>query len=339
MWVRCRPAGFRLRALRLAWIESTLVVVASDSRGIDRFIWSPRSDSDTSLLLGTAPLQPLAAVLEPPEEPVVLVGETEERLEPGKRSVIRLTGARRSLFALRAAHAPFALFNLYLQTYASEEAEPDAMALIPFVFYIHEVDLASPFGGQMSRFADVVAEALSKVSRTVGEFYSHLHYVDTLQEHIRVSKERSVLVLGSYAEPHMTELRQVQASLHALAYDGLVLSDLIEIPVQSVEEKLRMWAAVARFSVMIDRQPGGHLSEYLCLREQRTVLGICRTSPPSTYMIGDDNLVDINHFKVFPIERGESAAGLVPDVARWAEDHLAHRASAYAGAYPWRQLQ
>jgi hypothetical protein len=147
-----------------------------------------------------------------------------------------------------------------------------------------------------------------------------------------------VLVLGSYTAPHLYELRDVARALSRLRYAPRLLSDLPEIAYQSNEEKLRMWGLVCRFATMVDRVASGHVAEYGMLRDQRTILGVCRPdNKPSTFMIGDDALVDVNYIRIFPFARDTSAASLMPDVSGWAESVINERSSAYSEAYPWRR--
>jgi hypothetical protein len=332
----------RARA-RMAWVSSTLLTVLSDAEE-DSTVWQPRTLADTSLLLNTEPFAPFGYGLDLPEGPgaVVLMGEPIGEFDAESRSVLRLVGPRRAFFDLSSGeyHGPTALLNLYVETSPSETKPLDALAFIPVATYIHEIDLARGAQWLMASLGRTLLDVLEEIARSaLGDRYVRLRRRRLLDKQIRINKERGVLVLGSYAAPYITELREVEDRLERLGYDPHLVGDMPDIPVQSNEEKVRMWALVSRFAVMVDRVPGGHIAEYLILRNQRSVLGICRPEeePPSTFMIGDEPLADINFFRLFPIPEANSATILMPDVARWAEEFLAQREAQYSQAYPWRR--
>jgi hypothetical protein len=141
--------------------------------------------------------------------------------------------------------------------------------------------------------------------------------------------------LGKDTGDQLQELIQVRDYLKGKGYDAELIRDLPEIPMMSNEEKVRLWALVSRFVVMVDRVPAGHLAEYQMLKEQRTITAFLRPiGSGSTYMIGDEALVDINYVHLF--EFTDTPLGILDLVQAWAEKIAEQRATAYNKAYPWR---
>ena len=77
-----------------------------------------------------------------------------------------------------------------------------------------------------------------------------------------INHDNGVIVLGSYEEPHKSELLQIRDSLRQLKFDAHLIEDLPETPLMSLPDKVRFWTSASRFSVMIDRNPSGHLTEF-----------------------------------------------------------------------------
>ncbi len=86
----------------------------------------------------------------------------------------------------------------------------------------------------------------------------------------------------------------------------------------------------------IDREAAGHLAEYQYLKEQRTILALLRPKRKgSTYMIGDEHLVDFNYINLFEFEK--SPLEVIDVAIDWAENFVKKRMKAYGKAYPWRK--
>jgi hypothetical protein len=142
--------------------------------------------------------------------------------------------------------------------------------------------------------------------------------------------------LGKDSGPELSELLEVRDFLRGRSYDADLIKDLPEIPMMSNEEKVRLWALVSRFCVMIDRAATGHIAEYSFLREQRSILAMLRPhGSGSTYMIGDDHLVDLNFINVYEFEK--TPLKILGNAVDWAEGIAADRSEAYGKAYPWRK--
>jgi hypothetical protein len=152
-----------------------------------------------------------------------------------------------------------------------------------------------------------------------------------------VYKEKSVIVFGKDGDAtNLAELCRVRDYLKTKSYEAYLLKELPEHPVMSNEEKARFWASASRFSVMVDREPSGHIAEYNYLKGERAVLAFMRPKGKgSTYMIGDDSIVEVNHIQVFEFE--DSPLQMLDTVIGWAEVFIKKKIEALKDAYPWRK--
>jgi hypothetical protein len=150
------------------------------------------------------------------------------------------------------------------------------------------------------------------------------------------TKQTGVIVLGKDDAASVPGLKQLRDLLRSQRYEATLIKDLAEIPMMSNEEKVRLWAMTSRFCVMLDDAPAGHIAEYVFLRDQRTILALLRPcGTGSTYMIGDDPLVDLNYVNVF--EYDASPLSVMGSAISWAEEVAKKREAAYGTAYPWRR--
>jgi hypothetical protein len=230
-------------------------------------------------------------------------------------------------------HGPVALINILMQhTPDGPGTTPVAARYIPFALYLHELDMIHP------------KQIWSNCEQTMGEVLLEIHNSDTGSFYQRLqsravtfalNKISGVIVLGKDTGDQLQELIQVKDYLKGKGYDAELIKDLPEIPMMSNEEKVRLWALVSRFVVMVDRVPAGHLAEYQILKEQRTITALLRPiGSGSTYMVGDDSLVDINYIRLF--EFSDTPLSILNSVQEWAEKIAEQRAVAYNKAYPWR---
>jgi hypothetical protein len=152
--------------------------------------------------------------------------------------------------------------------------------------------------------------------------------------HFKVTKERSVIVLGKDTGDDLAELIAVRDYLRSKGFEGELIKGLAEIPTMSNAQKVQMWTSASRFAVMIDREPSGHIGEYVFLKQQQTITAFLRPrGKGSTYMIGDDE-VELRFIKHF--EFVDSPLEVMEEVIVWAEGMSAERQETYAKAYPWR---
>ncbi len=263
-----------------------------------------------------------------------MVGSTGSAVE----GTFILDGAPSTFFdcGYSGYHGPRALANIFLQR--RDSSEVSAMRFIPFALYVHERGATNPnlLWQHCERHAANWLFAIHDSEE--GDFYKRWHgrlESSAVSETFALTKQSGVIVLGKDTGTHLQELTQVRDYLRRRGYSAELIKDLPEIPMMSYEEKVRLWALVSRFCVMVDRIPAGHISEYVFLRQGRSILALLRPQGSgSTYMIGDDSLVDLNHIRTFEFK--STAINVLPNVIEWTEALTIERAGAYNKAYPWR---
>lgn len=103
----------------------------------------------------------------------------------------------------------------------------------------------------------------------------------------------------------------------------------------SLSEKVKLWTTASRFCIMVDREVSGHIKEYEIVKSERKPLVLFRPEEDgSTWMIGDDEIIDLNYIKTF--EFAGSPLGKTEEGIQWAENLLKERGKAYPEFYPWK---
>lgn len=225
-------------------------------------------------------------------------------------------------------HAPIFLVNFFMR-YRPKGVV--AAGFIPFAAMIHENDFAFN-----ERIFDIcrlrVEDALNYTHNTpIGDYYE---FKSVRKDILRVTLENSVIVLGSYKDRWKQELEQVRDYLKTEGYDAALLEELPDHPMWSQQEKANFWTSAARFCIVIDRGPSGHLTEFEILKKNRTITALLRPKQGgSTWMIGDEPLVDYNFIRIFKFEN--SPLEVLDEVVRWAESLVRERIERYREHYPW----
>jgi hypothetical protein len=241
-------------------------------------------------------------------------------------------------------HGPRALMNLFLDlgSDSGDSRTTIGARFVPFALYVHERDTDDP-DRLWALTKERLLEALVRIAESPsGDYYEaekdrphRFSAFAAAEQAVAVTKERGVVVLGNYKDPHLTELVSIKQALVSKGYDAKLIVELAESPMMSNEEKVRLYAQASRFCVMVDREPSGHVAEYGYLREQRVILAFLQpTGSGSTFMIGDASLVDVRHLATFKFKG--SALSVLDQAVEWAEGLVRERENAYREAYPWR---
>lgn len=334
------PGWIKAAKVRAGWINETLVAVFEDSSQGDTYEIRGRVDADTVILLDVRNFSPSGASHQATRNPefIILVGMGIGP-SPGNQgrgtTNLNMIGKNPALFdcGYFGYHGPRALFNVFLHTPQGSNTIPIAARYIPFALYIHVNDTqrVSHIWKQCEQH---LMDLLTEIHESeFGDFYESLNSRTVTLESM---KQSSVIVLGKYADSDMQELLQVRDFLRSKGYQAELIKDLPEFPAMSNEEKVRFWTLASRFSVVVDREASGHIKEHEIAKQQRCILGLLRQRGlGSTYMIGDEHLVDINYIRVFEFDKSPIEA--LPDTIQWAEKVTRNRADAYNEYYPWRR--
>jgi len=217
-------------------------------------------------------------------------------------------------------HIPMSLVNILIQLNPLESIL--ATRFVPFAIYVHDKDLANfeNFWSMASRsMKDML---LSLHNSKAGDYYQQL---TERRQVFLLTKERSVIVFGKYGNNEINELNQVRDYL-SKNYDAYLLRELPEHPSMSLEEKVRLWASASRFSVMVDREPSGHLVEYPYLKSSMAVLALLRPKHRGSTAMIEDESANFPFIKIFTFRR--SPFEVIDTAVTWAEDFLNKRAEA-----------
>lgn len=328
------PKWVKSATIKIARINNSLIFLFEDSPDDkDNIIDCGNVNSDLQFLLGLPEYVPTAASFRAPDKLngglILLVGEYGN----GKQVIFNITSLNSALFNVGYTyyHSPLAILNIFIQLIF--QGNPLAIRFVPFAVYIHEKDLAD-FETFWNKCTPHIQDLLHWIHDSeLGDYYQS---ENVPKYAILAGKERSVILFGKYSEPEMSELLQVRDYLRIKGYDAYLLKDLPEHPSMSLEEKVKLWSLASRFCVMVDREPSGHLVEFPYLKENRVILALLRPKDKgSTYMIGNENLVDIQYIRIFKFEK--SPLEVIDSAVGWAEKIVIKRIEEYKKAYPWRR--
>lgn len=337
------PPWVTSASVRIGRLPTSLLMTLDDSGHGDSFVDIGAVRSDLQVLLDYPEFEPVAACLPSRKDPdggLLIVTGTYAQ---AKQTTLLISSERTALFGagITGYHGPSALMNVFIRVAASASAAPlelqgamtDALRFVPFALYVHQSDLGR-VDALWRRCRQVMLDVLQTTAASdTGDYYESL---ERRFEVFRATKERTVVVLGKDSPPELTELLHVRDYLRSKDYDAWLIRQAPECRAMSNEEKVRLWAGAARFSVMVDRTPAGHIAEYMMLREQRSVLAYLRPrGRGSTFMIGDSHLADVNHIREFEFD--QSPLECLDEAVQWAEAFIHDRELKYDVHYPWER--
>lgn len=157
----------------------------------------------------------------------------------------------------------------------------------------------------------------------------------TIEEFVAVHKEHSVLVLGSYDEPGRERLAKLSEAMRREGYEPFLASDVVDEPSLSLQQKVTLLAHLARFVVIDDTDPSGHVVEMkIAFDNNLHTIVLQGTGHPSSSMLAEMPILKSN-FKAFPYDPYDPGDVVVAAV-RWVESTMTDVTGAYNSLYPWR---
>lgn len=312
--------------------DSTIFLFEDSPKDGDSFIDCGGVRSDLQFFLELPEYVPKAASFKTPHGRglIILHGEYGK----DKKVVFNINSSDSALFNVGyvSYHSPLAIVNIFIQL--SFGGDVLATRFVPFAIYVHDRDFFD-----FENFWDKCTPHIQNTLRAIHHSEAGDYYQSTKERisGVLVGKEKSVIVFGKDSDPEMLrELLRIRDYLIAKDYDAYLLRDLPEHPSMSLEEKAKLWSLASRFCVMIDREPSGHLVEYPYIKSVRAILALLRPKGSgSTYMIGDEQVTDINYINIFEFQH--SPLEVINDAITWAEKLVAARIKGYEKAYPWRR--
>jgi hypothetical protein len=328
------PGWVTAAHVTFGWQGQTAVVeIDTSASGSDRFDRFGTMRSDAELIFRTV-------VADTPSQahlPGHATGEKGNLTIEGEfdgTSIMKLRTSQ-SFVDCRSVRPRHHLFCLHLAFQLVHHEDPDQVLgfrFMPLIAYVHKEHLAAMEMPVAS--LRWLADLFPRYSNSAEGEREEQRQQQV--EVFRATKQRTVIVLGSYHPPHSGELASLRDDLKRRGYDAKLISDLPDLPSESNAQKVQNWTSAARFAVMIDRDPAGHLAEYELLRAQQTILALFRpTTGGSSWMIGDDEEVDVNFIRTFHFQR--SPLETMERAVEWAERIARKREDAFNRRYPWRR--
>jgi len=177
---------------------------------------------------------------------------------------------------------------------------------------------------------DVAQDIFRSITNNIGgETWSFTDFLNKLREPV----DSNVLILGPYGTDE--EFEQLNRSLNKLGYNGFLLKDAPDIPVQSNLEKLYAAMICSCFIVVMDKRPSGHIAELaeLLRFRSRPVIIIRGNGRPSTTFL-EDKLETDDYFKI-AVVNDVSPSTLLPYV-KWARGVIGKQIANFNRINSWR---
>jgi len=166
----------------------------------------------------------------------------------------------------------------------------------------------------------------------LGKELDRWSFTDFLNK-LRTPIETNVLLLGSYHSEE--EFDKLKAALNLLGYNGFLLKDSPDLPIQSNLEKLYSAIICSYFIIVLDKKASGHIAELRDMLQLRfrPVIVIRDTEKPTTAFLEDRLLTD-DYFRV-AIIKDISSQALLPYI-KWAKGIVDKQIRNFNAINNWR---
>lgn len=157
----------------------------------------------------------------------------------------------------------------------------------------------------------------------------------SIEDFVRQRKEGMVLLLGSYQGDGDARLARIADSLRRLDYEPFRVADIPDYPSQSLQQKVAMLGNLARFVIIDDTDPSGHLVEMSIVASNNWItVSLQGHGRPTTYMV-EESAIFHPTFRALPFDSSNPDPA-IREAVGWAEQQFATVARAFNDAYPWR---
>lgn len=172
---------------------------------------------------------------------------------------------------------------------------------------------------------------------TIGVFRTKIDN-SFFKEIISKFKRNTVLVLGKDTGEELQVLRNIQKVLADLNYDSIIVKDLDDEPSQSNEEKVRLCAQLARFTILENSYPSGQIAELskICSTSRIVTAVVREKNKGSSYMVTDYD-IDYKHIKEFEYNNPKDLETKIKLATEWAESFIAEKIEYLNKIYYWRK--
>lgn len=173
-----------------------------------------------------------------------------------------------------------------------------------------------------------IGHAIPKLGRELDE-WSFTDFLSNLQTPV----DTNVLLLGSYHSED--EFDKLKETLQLLGYNGFLLKDSPDLPIQSNLEKLFSAIICSCFIIVLDKQASGHIAElsHMLQHRFRPVIILRDTEKPSTAFLEDRLLTD-DYFRIAVIKDIDPQS-LLPHI-KWARNIVDNQIKNFNAINKWR---
>ncbi len=170
-------------------------------------------------------------------------------------------------------------------------------------------------------------------------FFPQIFYESiNILELIPTLKQNTVLILGQDTT-EIERLRAINKRLSHNKYTGIIVKEMSDIEIQSIEEKVNMLASLSRFIVCDNTVASGHIDELKICSMNRFVTAILQEQGKGATWMQADYHIDFPFMKTFYYPNVEKINDVVDAAIIWAENKIEERRNFFNGLYEWRKKQ
>lgn len=175
--------------------------------------------------------------------------------------------------------------------------------------------------------------SMRELEQVLDQIGGSLPPVLSAMKELRQSQSPSALVLGDYDE--IDDLRGIKGDIGTMGYDAYLVEDIKERLEDDPDQAVKLLMHMCSFSVMVDKNPSGHISEIEYATNNRHILAILipdNRGRPSTAMVTRP-IEDAPYAKIF--EYSSEPSERLEDIFRWAEEKLEEKKEKN-DRFPWK---
>ena len=203
---------------------------------------------------------------------------------------------------------------------------------------IHYAQLFGTRKAEEWSIAQAVARAKDEVLAALVEIQRAENGGITLTQYIASHKKKTVLVLGDYSPEGLTRLSAISAELDSLGYKPILIKDVPDNLYQDMSQKVVAIGAIARFVVVDDSSPSGHLAEIPLCKQNNWITIIMRLDGIGGSWMSAGASAFSNVILELPYSEAAVRDTLVQGT-KWAEEKLESLKQNLSSIYPWRQAE
>lgn len=159
-------------------------------------------------------------------------------------------------------------------------------------------------------------------------------FTDDLNRVLKRSMEELVLLLGSYAADQKENWEKGQTLLETEGYSCCILRDMPDLGDAAPREKVFTYASAARFMVVFDFSPSGHLNEIELLKSLGRPMAIIGSpGAGSTFMLA--GIERISFIRRFEVVGGVTLEQALVAAIDWAEETIKGNVELNFKTLPW----